>query len=178
MADMPIHPSIEEDVAAITRGVLKRLWWEKPNHERTPLHCPFRGEVPWTQLPLERSARMVVEANRERTERRKLKTPSIVSEAEIALLAGLLFYGEMPRLQAPVGRYDVDFLIADYDAAIEVDGKEWHDAKKDARRDAHLFEQHGIRTYRVPARDALRDPLWAARYTCQAIVSDRRSRAA
>ena len=163
------------DIELLARNLLKRIWWDTPPGERALLRCPFRGDVMWTQLPLEQAATDVVTANRERTARRRLKTPSPVSEAEITLLAGLRFYGENPLLQHPVGRYDLDFFIADYLAAIEVDGAQWHNPERDAKRDARVLRTHGISTYRIPARDALRDPLWAVRYTCGKIVRDRRS---
>lgn len=158
----------------LVQTALKRIWWETPNHDRAALRCPFRGDVLWPQLPLEQAAADVIKVNHERTKRRQLRIPSPVSEAEITLLAGLRFYGEQPLLQHPVGPYDLDFYIADYQAAIEVDGAHWHNPKKDACRDRRVFEIAGILTYRVPARDALRDPLWAVRYTCLEIVRDHR----
>jgi very-short-patch-repair endonuclease len=146
------------------------------NELREPLRCPHRGEVRWEQLPYEEAQRQVARANVERTARRGLDEPSPISEAEIVMLAGLLYYGETPLLQHPVGPYDLDFFIADFDAAIEVDGRDFHNPFRDALRDRRVLELAGIRTYRVPARDAFLDPLWACRRVCRAIVHDRRQR--
>lgn len=165
------HVGEAPPINALSRVVLGRsLSYEL----REPLRCPHRGEVPRERLPYEEAQRQVAGANIERTRRRQLTQPSPISEAEIVMLSGLLFYGEKPLLQIPVGPYDLDFLIADYHAAIEVDGRDFHDPEKDAIRDRRVLEIAGIRTYRVTARDALHDPLWTCRRVCRAIVHDRR----
>lgn len=161
--------------AAKIRGLEHVLLGRSLAYElRPPLNCPHRGEVTWERLPYEEAQRQVCRANLDRTRRRGLQEASPISEAEIVLLAALLFYGEAPLLQHPVGPYDLDFLIADYNAAIEVDGREWHDAERDARRDRAVLELAGISTYRVAAADVFKDPLWCVRVVCQDIISYRR----
>jgi len=51
--------------------------------------------------------------------------------------------------QLPVGRYFVDFGNPVRKIALECDGKQWHDEKKDAKRDLDLMMQ-GWTVYRVP----------------------------
>lgn len=51
--------------------------------------------------------------------------------------------------QLPVGRFFVDFGSPVSKVAVECDGKKWHDAKKDAARDAELREL-GWSVYRIP----------------------------
>lgn len=163
---------------AVIRGLQTVVLGRSLAHDlKPPLRCPYRGEVPWSALPYEEAQRQIARANVERTKRRQLAEASPISEAEIVMLAGLLFYGETPLLQHPVGPYDLDFLIADYSAAIEVDGRAHHDPVKDARRDKRVLELAGIRTYRITARDAIHDPLWVTRTACRTIVTDRREAA-
>lgn len=51
--------------------------------------------------------------------------------------------------QYPVGRYVIDFADPKRLIAIECDGSAFHDADRDARRDAYLIEQ-GWTVYRTP----------------------------
>lgn len=51
--------------------------------------------------------------------------------------------------QFPVGRFFVDFGNPVAKIAVECDGKKWHDAEKDAARDAELREM-GWTVYRLP----------------------------
>lgn len=70
--------------------------------------------------------------------------------------AGLPFYPQMPALQ-----YFLDFADPFKLIAIECDGKDWHDAEKDAKRDARLKEV-GWTIYRIPGsmcRRTLRRPI-------------------
>lgn len=161
--------------AATIRGLEHVLLGRSLSYDlRPPMRCPHRGEVTWDMLPYEQAQKDVARANLDRTRRRHLSEPSPISEPEIVLLAALRFYGEHPLLQHPVGPYDLDFLIADYQAAIEVDGCDFHDPISDARRDRRVLETAGIRTYRVPARDVFKDPLWCVRVVCKDIIRDRR----
>lgn len=167
--------AIAAENLAVIRGLETVVLGRSLAHDlKQPLRCPHRGEVPWAQLPYDDAQRQIARANVERTRRRRLNDPSPISEAEIIMLAGLLYYGERPLLQHPVGPYDLDFYIPEYAAAIEVDGRDWHEPGSDARRDRRVLEIAGISTYRVAARDACHDPLWACRRVCSAIVRDRR----
>jgi len=161
--------------AATVRGLERVLLGRSLSYElRESLRCPHRGEVPWEMLPYEQAQKDVARANLGRTVRRRLDEPSPISEPEIVLLSALLFYGEAPLLQHPVGPYDLDFYIADYHAAIEVDGREWHTPEKDARRDRRVLKLGGIHTYRVTATDVMKDPLWVVRRVAWNIIRDRR----
>lgn len=170
-------PTPEAQQAALDAYIQANIGYGggKPYDTRQFYRCPFRGDVAGYEIPYDRARELVTAANEERTERRDLEQPSPVSEAEVVLLAALLFYGENPLLQHPVGPYDLDFLIDDYRAAIEVDGRQHlnrNQARKDKRRDQYVLERTGIRTYRVPARDVFKDPLWTVRYTCREISLD------
>lgn len=54
--------------------------------------------------------------------------------------------------QFPVLNYFVDFANPYYKIGIELDGKEWHDAVKDPKRDARLAEQ-GWLIFRITGRE-------------------------
>lgn len=58
--------------------------------------------------------------------------------------------------QYPVGKYFVDFAIVHKRIAIECDGAAYHDAKKDAIRDAEL-RRMGWHVVRIPGRDCWTD---------------------
>lgn len=58
--------------------------------------------------------------------------------------------------QLPVGRVFVDFGNPVKRVAVECDGAAWHDAAKDAKRDAYLGEM-GWRVYRITGRDCRTD---------------------
>lgn len=58
--------------------------------------------------------------------------------------AGLPFFPQIPALN-----YFLDFADPFQQIAIECDGKDWHDAEKDAKRDARLAEI-GWTVYRIP----------------------------
>jgi very-short-patch-repair endonuclease len=58
--------------------------------------------------------------------------------------AGLPFLPQIPALN-----YFLDFADPFKKIAIECDGKEWHDAEKDAKRDARL-KAEGWTVYRIP----------------------------
>lgn len=63
--------------------------------------------------------------------------------------------------QYPIGRYFADFAHPKLKIDLELDGKQWHDPVKDAKRDAELIAQ-GWRVYRVPGSE------------CRRVVSRRR----
>lgn len=70
--------------------------------------------------------------------------------------AALPFFPQIPALN-----YFLDFADPFKKIAIECDGKEWHDAEKDAKRDARLAED-GWTVYRIPGsmcRRTLRRPI-------------------
>lgn len=50
--------------------------------------------------------------------------------------------------QHAIGRYFLDFYLPDHQLAVEADGEFWHDAERDAKRDAFVLTQ-GIRTVRI-----------------------------
>ncbi len=132
--------------------------------------CNFRGPISLRTLPVPEARAAVEDANRHRAQRRLLKN-SPVSEAEVELLAALLYYGEWPELQYPVGPYDADFFFPRYSTAVEVDGKEHANRKtQDERRDWY-FSTQGIHTVRVPAKDVWRDPLRTAHAVVAEMVS-------
>lgn len=58
--------------------------------------------------------------------------------------------------QYPVGRVFVDFANPVAKVAVECDGKQWHDAEKDAIRDAKLAKL-GWTVYRITGSDCLKD---------------------
>lgn len=72
--------------------------------------------------------------------------------------------------QVPVGPYRVDVLLSDpvngRRLAVELDGAEFHSSEKqrayDAQRDLHLWEKHGIETFRITGAEVWRDPGTAA----------------
>lgn len=57
--------------------------------------------------------------------------------------------------QYPVGRYFVDFGDPIRKIAFECDGRQWHQADKDAKRDAELLEL-GWTVYRFPGWQCVR----------------------
>lgn len=65
-------------------------------------------------------------------------------------ILGLPFYP-----QFPVGRYFVDFADPVHRIAIECDGKQWHDAAKDAIRDADMRAM-GWRVWRFTGSECVR----------------------
>lgn len=64
--------------------------------------------------------------------------------------AGLPFFPQLPVL-----RYFLDFADPFKKIGIECDGKEWHDAEKDAERDANL-QAVGWLIYRIPGWKCVR----------------------
>jgi very-short-patch-repair endonuclease len=68
--------------------------------------------------------------------------------------------GHRFRRQHPIGPYVLDFYCAESRLAVEVDGYSHGVADRpqhDARRDAWLLRDSGVRTLRLPARLVLSD---------------------
>lgn len=59
--------------------------------------------------------------------------------------------------QLPVGRYFVDFGNPVARVAIECDGKDFHDERRDASRDAELARS-GWRVWRIPGWACIKNP--------------------
>src|SRR5207249_497276 len=57
---------------------------------------------------------------------------------EAQLLDALRHEGLSPMTQFGIGRFRVDFAFPSRGLAVEADGRPWHDAERDAARDAHL----------------------------------------
>jgi very-short-patch-repair endonuclease len=113
------------------------------------------------RLPWERAAKIVERANRDRTDRRKLDEPSPVSPLEIALAAALLYYELDFAAQVPIGVFDADFVVSGW-LVLEVDGKAYHDKKRDRTRDS-IMERDGFNVLRFSGRSVYQDPLRCAR---------------
>jgi very-short-patch-repair endonuclease len=76
----------------------------------------------------------------------------LLTPIEAAIWSDIRCYGLPFWPQFPVGRFVVDFADPVRKIALECDGAAYHDADKDARRDALLADM-GWRTYRIPGRD-------------------------
>lgn len=75
---------------------------------------------------------------------------------EAAIWSDIRCYGLPFWPQFPVGRFVVDFADPVRKIALECDGSAYHDAVKDARRDAAL-EKMGWTTYRIPGRECFEE---------------------
>ena len=63
------------------------------------------------------------------------------------------------KQQVRIHNYVLDFLIYPERLCVEVDGREYHERSlTDANRSLTLWEMYGILTFRVKARDCMRDP--------------------
>jgi very-short-patch-repair endonuclease len=71
---------------------------------------------------------------------------------EVGIWHDIRSYGLPFYPQYPVGRYFVDFGDPVRRNAIECDGKQWHDKKKDAERDRKLGDE-GWTVFRFPGKD-------------------------
>jgi very-short-patch-repair endonuclease len=85
---------------------------------------------------------------------------SWTSEPEVCLAAGLLGRGLRFEQQKRVSRGNttavLDFWVEEI-LAVEVDGRDFHRAGEDHRRDVELCFEHGFHTLRLPAWLVLRD---------------------
>ncbi len=86
---------------------------------------------PWT---LER---LIYMAGRYRSVGRSDGLPPL-TPIEDQLYRAMRTAGMTPRVQYGIGRYRVDFAFPPERLAVEADGRGWHDAERDARRDEHL----------------------------------------
>lgn len=75
---------------------------------------------------------------------------------EVRLLTAMRDSSLTPEVQFGIGRYRVDFAFPGQRLAIEADGRAWHDAERDAARDAHL-ETLGWQTLRFTGSEIYRD---------------------
>jgi very-short-patch-repair endonuclease len=70
------------------------------------------------------------------------------------------------RQQEPFCPYFADFFLPEVNLIIECDGAEFHlDKEKDARRDAYILANHGVRTIRLTGSDIVsggEGVVWAA----------------
>ena len=83
------------------------------------------------------------------------------SEPEIRLAEALRARGfrfeQQVRVDRPQGSAVLDFLV-ERRLAVEVDGREFHDAEKDSQRDLDVRIGERIDTLRLPAWKVMRDP--------------------
>jgi len=77
---------------------------------------------------------------------------SVMTPIECNLWCDIRGFGLPYYPQYPVGRYFVDFADPIRRWALEADGKEWHDAEKDAKRDQKLGMM-GWRVFRFTGRE-------------------------
>lgn len=75
--------------------------------------------------------------------------PSIFTPIEEGAWHDIRSYGLPLWPQLPVGRFFLDFANPVAKIALECDGRRWHDATKDQRRDAEL-QMQGWTVYRAP----------------------------
>jgi len=75
---------------------------------------------------------------------------------EERLLAALRDRSLQPEVQYGIGRYRVDFAFPPHRLVVEADGRAWHDAVRDADRDAHLAAL-GWMTLRFTGSEIYRD---------------------
>lgn len=71
--------------------------------------------------------------------------------------------------QLPVGRFFVDFGNPVKRIALECDGRQWHDASKDAKRDAQLLDL-GWQVFRAPGWQCMAPDTEPAERTMKAVI--------
>lgn len=108
----------------------------------------YRAELPKMMAEYERTGRVHFDPYR-------LDFTSDMTPIEAAVwsdirCAGLPFLPQIPALN-----YFLDFADPFKKIAIECDGKQWHDAEKDAKRDARLADA-GWLVYRIPGSECMR----------------------
>lgn len=108
----------------------------------------YRTELPRMMAEYERTGRMHFDPYR--LDFTADMTPIEASVWSDIRCAGLPFLPQIPALN-----YFIDFADPFQKIAIECDGKEWHDAEKDAKRDARLAED-GWTVYRIPGHKCKR----------------------
>jgi len=72
------------------------------------------------------------------------------------LLTAMKSAGLMPQVQYGIDRFRVDFAFVPERLVVEADGRAWHDAERDAARDAHLMTL-GWTTIRFTGSQIYRD---------------------
>ena len=75
---------------------------------------------------------------------------------EEQLLVAMKSAGLTPQVQYGIERFRVDFAFVPERLIVEADGRAWHDAERDAARDAHL-ETLGWKTIRFSGSEIYRD---------------------
>lgn len=66
--------------------------------------------------------------------------------------------------QFPIGRYFADFANPFFKIAIEMDGKEFHDEKKDNIRDKYMVS-NGWKVFRIPGNKCFKDVFFDFEYS-------------
>lgn len=102
---------------------------DQPIDQLTDRADPGMG-YPWTRHRLHHTAENY---RRTQTDRLPPMTP-----IEMRLLDALRQLDLSPQVQFGIGPYRVDFAFPDRGLAVEADGRAWHDAERDRRRDRHL----------------------------------------
>jgi len=78
--------------------------------------------------------------------------------------------GLTPRAQFGIGPFRADFAFADRRLVVECDGRAWHDAARDKRRDARLREM-GWEVLRITGSDIVRTPTECARKVADVLTT-------
>lgn len=138
----------------------------KPQKNRPQaFRCPDHGWVTINRLDIKGAHAAIWRVNRVRLEARGVageeladETTKVTSHSEADLLAAFWFYKMRPELQKPIGRYFADFCFPTERLVVEVDGRDWHDWKRDLTRDRAL-RKLGYRTKRFYASEVWRDPM-------------------
>ena len=80
---------------------------------------------------------------------------------ESAAWGAIRYFGIPLYPQYPALNYFIDFADPHRKVGLECDGKNFHDADRDAIRDRRLSDAGWV-IYRVPGKDCMRQPDWAA----------------
>lgn len=73
------------------------------------------------------------------------------------------------EMQVPLHGFILDFYAPSLKLCVEADGKEWHDAERDSRRD-RILKNYGIATIRFTGSDIMRDPVDCVRELSEMMV--------
>lgn len=86
---------------------------------------------------------------------------TMFSEPEIRLCEALNRHGRIAFRQQVAfitgGKTIIADFVVDLRLVVEVDGKAFHDSRKDFRRDISLKQSHGLWTLRLPASLVMKD---------------------
>lgn len=138
---------MDEKVDYIHLGGLQARWCLK---RKTPERWSIIREAYEIQMPHILAAR--ARYSRSRTDPYFLDwdfTPIEFLAWQDVRSMGLPFYP-----QVPVGKCFLDFGDPHFKIGVELDGKDYHDAKKDRERDENLWERYGWRIFRIPGRQS------------------------